>query len=260
MPKILIATPTFQDHDYCLNRFISTLKNLIYKDKDILIVDNSKENNYFEKLSKINLPNLKVLKDNFVPNPLDRIVSSRNIIREFFLKNNYNYLLFLDQDVIPPLNVIEQLLSHKKEIISGVYHNYFTISGIQNVILPVIYTWANEKDIQHLLKNQETFKKTDPEIFEELKKSQPDLRRQLSNEEVKENKLIKIRDCGLGCLLISKNVLGKIKFSLNEKGTAEDLQFCKDARALNFEIFCDTSVKCSHLIKQGIWEKRKKEN
>ena len=59
----------------------------------------------------------------------ERIVSSRNKLKEYFLKNDYDYLLSLEQDVVSPKDVIERLMKHDKDICSGLYFNH---GGIKN--------------------------------------------------------------------------------------------------------------------------------
>ena len=44
---------------------------------------------------------LKVIRDKWQPKARDRLVSSRNKIREYALENGYDYFLSLEQDVIP---------------------------------------------------------------------------------------------------------------------------------------------------------------
>jgi len=69
----------------------------------------------------------------------------------------------------------------------------------------------------------------------------------------------KVDAAGLGCLLIHKRVLDKVKFRFDKKNKAfDDMYFCKDAYDNGFEIFVEMSVKCKHLIKEMDWNKIKK--
>jgi len=54
-------------------------------------------------------------------------------------------LLFLDTDVLMPSKGVEKLISHKKDVISGVYLSNFMINGKQE-IHPVLYAIVPEKD------------------------------------------------------------------------------------------------------------------
>ena len=42
---------------------------------------------------------------------------------------DYDYFLSLEQDVIPPKDIIEQMLKSEKKIITGVYFNHNDIGG-----------------------------------------------------------------------------------------------------------------------------------
>lgn len=223
--KVLVGCPTAEYKAYCLEEYVKALKELSYKNKDILIVDNSKDNKYFERIKGLGF---NVIKDKFFETARERVVNSRNILREIVLENNYDYFFSLEQDVIPPKDVIEKLLKHNKKIITGVYYTVYKVNGREEVKPLVWGETENKEEMKFLTK------------------------------EVKENKLIKIKACGLGCILIHRGVLEKIKFRFEEdKETFDDMFFCKDAEKNNFEIYCDTSVKCKHLIKGMDWDKIK---
>ena len=69
------------------------------------------------------------------------------------------------------------------------------------------------------------------------------------------NNLLKIDYCGLGCVLIHRKVLEKVKFryDTNEGVATDDIFFCIDAREKGFKIYLDTEVKCKHLILGRPW-------
>ena len=124
-PKILIGCVTHEKHSPLLDKFLKSLDEINYKNKDILFVDNSEGKNYFELLKEKGFNVLKesarfnvlkesarfnVLKDNPKENRILNIISGRNIIREYFLDKNYDYLFFLDTDVIVPKDIFQKLL------------------------------------------------------------------------------------------------------------------------------------------------------
>lgn len=96
--KILIGCPTAAYKSYCLKEYIKGIKNLTYKNFDVLIVDNSKSNDYYDEIKK----ELPCVKDNWFESARDRIVHSRNLLRKKVLDENYDYFLSLEQDIIPP--------------------------------------------------------------------------------------------------------------------------------------------------------------
>ena len=119
-PKILVGSPINEMYDYCIEEYTNRLKSLTYKNYDILLVDNSKTDSFFKKLKTMNVP---VIKDTWHEEPRDRQVSSRNLLREKAIEN-YDYFLNLDQDVIPPKDIIERFLAHKRRALTGIYFNY----------------------------------------------------------------------------------------------------------------------------------------
>ena len=224
-PKVLVGCPTSDYKDYCLNKYAESVKNLSYDNYDILLVDNSKTNEYSEKIKKLGL---KVIKDKYTESARERIVNSRNILREYAIKNDYGYLLSLEQDVIPPRDIIERLLIHNKKVISGVYFAVNFYQG-KHQLLPLIWVDFDEK-------NKKMFYVDKIRLWS--------------------NKLIKIATCGLGCILIHKDILKKFKFRFdsNYKEGFDDMFFCKDLRENKIEIYADTSIKCKHLIKNWSWK------
>lgn len=145
------------------------------------------------------------------------VACARNALTEGAIGD---YILFLDDDTIPPVNVIPKLLSHKKDIVSGLYFS---------------------KQEPHF-----------PQIFLENKENKG---RFDSIGEYEKDKLIEVDACGAGCLLISKEVFKKLKkpyFQFIPRGEdsprmGEDFYFCKKAKEAKFKIYCDTSIVCGHL-------------
>ena len=58
-PKILVGGPVSDHHDYCFDSFVKSLKSLSYQNFDILLVDNSKDNNFFNKIKDL-FPTIKI--------------------------------------------------------------------------------------------------------------------------------------------------------------------------------------------------------
>ena len=223
-PRVLVGCPTADYKAYCLDEYLKALKKLTYKNCDFLIVDNSKTNEYAERIKKAGF---KVIKDVCLPLAKERIVHSRNLIKKYMVDNNYDYFLSLEQDVIPPEDVIERLLEAGKEIITGIYYSEYKMHG-KPIIRPLIWKQVKDK----------------PDMIEFMTK------------EAESNEVVEVDVCGLGCILISKKALEKIEFRVEEdKGTFDDVFFCMDAKKNGFKIYADTSLKCKHLIKGMEWDK-----
>ena len=182
-PKVLVGCPTSDHKAYCLDAYIRSVKALTYSNYDILLVDNSEDEEYFNLIKQ---KGIQVIKAPFLPTARERIAKSRNRLRDEAIKD-YDYLLSLEQDVIPPRDVIEQLLKHKKDVVTGVYYLEYVVQKEGKVIgkkvLPLLY---KRKDKEHLV--------------------------QLQPQEVEKEELQSITASGLGCVLIKKEVLEQITF------------------------------------------------
>ena len=230
-PKILVGCPTSFHKEYALEQYAKAVKSLTYKNFDILLVDNSKDNIYFEKIKKLNLP---VIKGPYFESARDRIVASRNILREKVLKENYDYFFSLEQDVLPSSNILEKLLQHNKKLITAVYFAHNVIPDNQTrELIPLVYKLTDEKTLSM---------------------------RSLNEVELWEKQgLMEVISAGLGCVLIHKDILEKIKFRY-DKNTFDDRWFFIDCYNKKIKVFADASVKCKHLIfnRPYPWSKIKK--
>ncbi|MDD5331688.1 MAG: hypothetical protein PHE43_02605 [Candidatus Nanoarchaeia archaeon] len=217
-PRVLVGCPTSYHKEYCFDEYLKAVKNLTYDNYDILLVENSENDNFFNKI-KSKLP---VIKGPYDESARERIIMSRNLLKEKTIEN-YDYFLSLEQDVIPPSNIIELFLEHDKKVISGIYFN---------------------RDLKTRNLTPLAYIELPKEKGEEL----PSMR-SLTDSEILSDKLIKIVSCGLGCVLIHKDILKKIIFRYEkDKDAFDDRFFGIDLYKLNESIYCDTRVKCKHFI------------
>jgi len=230
-PRVLIGCPTSFHKEYALEQYAETIKSLNYNNYDILLVDNSSDDNYLDKIKSYGLNAIKGI---YFEGALNRIIASRNILRKYTLDNNYDYLLSLEQDVLLKKDDLLKLVSHKKDVVSGVYFLHNIFDG-KRILVPQAFNVLDEKK-------------------DDLPTMIP-----INEEEFLSNKLIKIVSCGLGCVLIHKSVLKEINFRY-ENNVFDDRFFCIDLYKKNIPIYCDTSVKCKHLIlnREYPWSKIKK--
>jgi len=223
-PKILVGAPVTDLMEYCFDRFIESIRNLTYPNYDIFLVDNSKEDRFFNKIKGMGIPAERI---EFIDDPRVRLVKCRNMIREKALKGGYDYMYCADQDVIPPKTVLEDLLKHQKKVVSGVYYN-ITPEGKP---ISVIRVPANE----------ETFERDN-------------LVRPLTEVEMESPKLVRVGLNGTGCLLIHRSVLQRIKFR-NELNMPiwDDTTFAMDCVKNGITMYADTGIRCDHLLKEKPW-------
>ena len=232
-PKVLIASPTASAKDYSFDAWIENVFGFMYPNFDIVMFDNTNDGGkyaqelnervrlkYADKKPRFKCFNSLVKHNAEINNIYMKLALSHNDCRDFCLNNNYDYMLHLESDIFPPNDVIERLIFHKKNIIGGMYHIY---DGFDRTLL--IYNHLE------LAPNSVTSKvcTLDDEIL-------------LVNGGV-----IKIAQCGLGCILISNKVLKKIKFRYeNFSECYPDTLFAEDSHKYNIPTYCDTSIVCRH--------------
>ncbi len=215
--RILVGCPTYWGKAYCLAEYTDRVKKLSYSNYDILLIDNSKNEKY---LHKIQTNGLRAEKGPWNEDVKERIIASRNVLRQKVLDEGYDYFLSLEQDILPPIDVIEKLLQRGKEVVTGVYHKQGTLPGGRKTSYALLYTEQNGKLVL------------------------------VHPERLKQNKLIPIHACGLGCILIHRSVLEKVTFRKPNQGVAQDdMMFCYDAQKAGFHLYADPIVICEHLHK-----------
>jgi GT2 family glycosyltransferase len=131
---------------------------------------------------------------------------------------DYDYLLFIDSDMVVPMDLLTRLLAADKDIVTAL-----------------------------------AFKRTKPFlpcIFKTLGVKEGDLYLDYPKG------LIEIAGCGMACCLIKKEVFEKVPkpWFMPTPELGEDLAFCKRATDAGFKIYCDTTLICGHYSNDIITE------
>jgi glycosyltransferase involved in cell wall biosynthesis/GT2 family glycosyltransferase/ubiquinone/menaquinone biosynthesis C-methylase UbiE len=148
------------------------------------------------------------------------VAQVRNKLCDMAIQGNYDYIFWVDSDVVIPRNTLIQLLSHTENIVAGWYVQKTTDSDSPEVFL---------------LNGNGT-------------------RRAYINE-VKGKGLIDVGAVGFGCVLSKVSVVKDVGYpqfeyfnALDHKNTiSEDSDFCKKARDKGYKIKVDTSLICEHI-------------
>ncbi len=150
---------------------------------------------------------------------------SRNMVCAKALESGFEYVFFLDSDVVPPRDAILRLMRHNLPIVSGVYHRRSPPHGVPVMMRPV-GQW-----ITHYPPNS----------------------------------LIEVDVVGAGCLLLHRSLLEAFAktpqrpghpwfdWRVNMQGIlpqgeclSEDFTLNTHARKLGYRTMVDTSVQCKH--------------
>ncbi len=227
-PHILVGCPTSFHKAYCLEAYLAAVKALTYKHITFVLVDNSPDDSYADLLESKGITVFKA--PYHAESARERIVVSRNMLRQHALDNDYDYFFSLEQDVIPPPDVLEQLLSCQQPVVTGVYCKDYTLTKegrpISKTVMPLLYRRVNDEFVE-----------------------------QLKWKDVEQNAIFPVAVSGLGCLLIHRDVLQKIFFRFDPvKEVFDDVWFCEDLYHLKIPLYANTAVKCKHLVSGMNWE------
>lgn len=144
-----------------------------------------------------------------------RVDQVRNLIADWVVRG-FDYLFSVDGDITFPKDTLKRLLSHDKDIVSGVYRQRLPDPKIE------IYDLNQQR---------------------------------MTIEDIDGKPLVQIGGCGFGCVLVKKDVFVQVGYpqfeyhhALNHAHTvSEDTDFCTKARKKNFTVWCDPSIRCGHL-------------
>ena len=144
----------------------------------------------------------------------------RNLIAHWTIRNQFDYMFAVDSDISFPPDTLERLLSHDRDIVSGVY--------IQRI--PGTHT------------------------IEIMRKNAHGGVTHVDWADIKGQGLVAIDSCGFGCVLVKTEVFKGIEYphfvyksAIDHAHTiSEDVYFCNKARDAGFTLWCDTDIICDH--------------
>lgn len=225
--RILLVSPISDYKSYILPvwlRYVNSLKRS-YNTKnitlDVILCDNSQNSTYHKQLSREFKCNILHTPSLF-KNSRQFIYDSRNMMRDYFLSRDYDKFLSVECDVFPEPNFLIKLLGHKKRIVSLPY-----------------FIGEGEK-------SEPMIQMVDPDLLI------PRETRNICSEELFlcSGKLITVFNAGLGCTLISRDVIEKIPFRWDaDIHFHDDSFFAEDCFNSGIKWHCDTSTICRHLNK-----------
>jgi len=224
IPKILVGSPTANYKDYCLKRFAERAKELDYPNYDILMADNSRDENHIKKLEKAGLPSIKT---KWVDSSRGRICIARNELKKYVLENGYDFYFSLESDIFPPKNIITELLKWGKKVIGGWYY-----IGKPDLSRPCLSRGWKKVEV----KNGFVMSHLHPFA-----------------EEMAANRLLKTYLGSMGVMMIHREILEKVNFRVAEQMSwHDDSFFFYDLDKMKIPVYTDTDMLVPH-FQQG-WD------
>lgn len=118
-PKVLVAAPIYSGKDYIFDVWYKLITNLTYPNYDWLIVDNSRMGSYATGLRRKGYQ--KVIHVPRGGNSRLGIARASEYIRRYAINNGYEYIMFIESDLLPPRDIIQKLMMHGKSVCGAVY-------------------------------------------------------------------------------------------------------------------------------------------
>jgi FkbM family methyltransferase len=148
----------------------------------------------------------------------------RNLIAHWGIQNGYDYIFSVDSDISFAPDTLAKMLSHNKDIVSGVY--------IQRI--------------------------PGRHCIELMRKNAHGGVTHVDWSDIKGQGLVPIDGCGFGCVLVKIEVYKAIPYphflyhsAIDHSNTlSEDVHFCNQARDRGFTMWADTDIICDHT---GSW-------
>ena len=256
MKKVLIGTPVRQKAKI-LKEFLSSLERLNISELEVhyyFVDDNdSQESSKLLKDFAKNNKNVKIRSSNEFPvndnsdyicddthnwkkGLIERIIIYKDDIIKEALDKNFDYLFFVDSDIVLNPDTVKHLISLNKDIVSNVF---WTSWNPADEIAPQV--WLQDESNYYI-------RNWDVEYTKEEKK-------QMKIDFVEQLKIPGLYEVGgLGaCTLISKNAINAgVSFKLidNVSFWGEDRHFCIRAMALGFKLYVDTVMPAYHIYRE----------
>ena len=182
---------------------------------------------FYDYFNMINRPDGTILSMSHGQSP----ASNRNLIIKQALEQNCTHVFFIDDDICIPPDALMKLLSHDKDIVSGLYlmRNFPHAPIAFNVAL-------NDGKCR--------FKFLNPE----------------------ETGLIEVVNFGLGCVLIKTDVFRKMQQpwirigQLSVEDWNDDIDFFNRAREAGYKLYLDLDIRCGHMGTVTIWPDYNEQN
>ena len=222
--KVLICCPVAGFKQYATNIWLDWIATQTYDNFDICVCVNGKGSKELVELFKeveISYPDASVKRLEVLELPysdkmscIHNITYSREMIRRFAVKNNYDYIFFLDNDTIPHhKNAIQILIDHKKDVISGLYF-------YKNTKQPVVIDAETNTNIS-LDKCQDLALKRE---------------------------ICEVWGFGFGCLLLSRKAFKDNEFDYGLFGDerSDDFGYCHVLEQKGIKRYFDPYVICKH--------------
>lgn len=218
-PKILIAAPQADVKNYCFVEWLMNIKKFSYpQDRiEIFLADNSDTNTNSIHLEQYGI-SVKYIPKNG-RGIIETMAECHQACVDYAIENDFDYMLHLETDIFPKHDIIEKLMTMDKPVACGLYHIFD--GAYREPMIRMI-----EADNQGYMRAYG------------IKDVQGDLLN---------GKPLQVFSGALGCTLIRRDALSKVKFRAVEGEMQHpDTWFANDMKRQNIPVYVHTGAFCEH--------------
>jgi len=231
-PRVLVSMPTSDKKAYCEKEFIEQLRSFTYPLYDVFIVDNSEDPKKVERFWK---EGIKAVHEPINGNFREELTRHQNIIRDYFLRGDYDYLLMLESDVFTGEAIIEKLVGYAETYQAGaVTATYEIMKGEPTLCLTSTSDLNRVRSEKMLTRSQG---------YEIMGKGCVDMTKLLDDPDAR------ITATGIGCTLFAKEALQHVKFRVDlklNKNAYSDTFIFTDLQKLGYTCLIDSDLVLEH--------------
>ena len=220
LPKVLVFTTIYSGKDYILDEFVKVSQQINYPNYKHIYIDNSKGTSYLRRLRQKGLTAFHVERG---ATSREALARCQNFARQYALKHDYDYAMSLESDIMVPKDVIQKLMRHAKDVVTGLYHIGDRDKGQR---VPCIALPYFDKE---LIANGSRLLRPEEWPHYHMKG------------------LKQVHTGGFGVCLIYKTVLQKIPFYFDPRfGGHSDIYFFSRCFENRINVYVDTDIVCDH--------------
>jgi glycosyltransferase involved in cell wall biosynthesis len=222
-PKVLVAIPTYKGKDYIFKENFEAIKGLNYPNYDYIYLDNTEGTSYTSTLRR------RGAKATHIPrngNSRMALANSQNYARHIVQSQNYDYLMFIESDLIPPKDIIQRLLNHNVSVVGALYFLEAPHPDGRKIKIPCTF-------VSQVSSTGETSTRI-IKLHEVAGYLNTGLR--------------KVHGVGLGCTLIRRDIVNQFPFWYDERfiDKHSDVYFFMQLQNKSIAVYQDTNIIVPH--------------